>query len=58
MPKPRSATSYKLPPDAKDALDRMAEKLDMPKTYVLAQAIREMADRVFPSGPKKNGKKV
>ena len=43
MPKPKAATSYKLPQDAKDLLDALHARLGTPKTYILADAIRNYA---------------
>lgn len=45
MPKPKAATSYKLPQDAKDLLDALHVQLGTPKTYLLADAIRAYAKR-------------
>jgi predicted transcriptional regulator len=54
--KPRQATSFKLPGDAAQLLDQLRQHLDLTKTQILGQAIREYARKKLPRAGGKNGK--
>jgi predicted transcriptional regulator len=54
--KPRMATSFKLPADAALLLDELRQALDLTKTQILGQAIREYARKKLPRAGGKNGR--
>jgi predicted DNA-binding protein len=43
MPKPKSATSYRLSEEAQQLLERLASRLGLTKTSVLEMSIRKLA---------------